>query len=64
MNRKKAWIFIILTLIVAVAIPLSLRLFPAKTRTHSLSFEAKKYGYSPSRITVNKGDTIAGWASD
>jgi len=58
MNRKKAWIFIILTLVVAVAIPLSLRLFAAKTRIHTLSFEAKKYGYSPSRIIVNKGDTI------
>ena len=58
MNRKKAWILIILTLLVAVTIPLSFQLFPTKTRTHTLSLEAKKYGYSPSRIIVNKGDKI------
>jgi polyferredoxin/heme/copper-type cytochrome/quinol oxidase subunit 2 len=58
MNRKKAWILIVLTLVVAVAIPLSFQLLPAETRTHTLSLEAKKYGYSPSRIIVNKGDKI------
>jgi polyferredoxin len=58
MNRKKAWILIILTLVVAVAIPLSFQLLPAETRTHTLSLEAKKYGYSPSRIIVNQGDKI------
>jgi plastocyanin len=45
-------------LIVAVVIPLSLQLFPATARTRTLSLEAKKYGYTPSRITVNKGDKI------
>jgi len=58
MNRKKAWILIILTLVVAVVVPLSLPLFPAENRTHTLAIEAKKYGYSPSRIIVNKGDKI------
>jgi len=58
MNRKKAWILIILTFIMAVAIPLSFQLFSSETRTHTLSLEAKKYGYSPSRIIVNKGDKI------
>jgi cytochrome c oxidase subunit 2 len=43
---------------VAVAIPLSFQLLPAEPRTHTLSLEAKKYGYSPSRIIVNKGDKI------
>ena len=47
-----------MTLVVAVAVPLSFQLFPAKTRTHTLSFEAKKYGYSPSRILANRGDKI------
>ncbi len=42
----------------AVIIPLSFQFIPVKTRTHSISLEAKKYGYSPSRILVNKGDTI------
>ena len=58
MNKKKAWIVIVLTLIAAVAIALSFRLFPAANRTHTLVLEAKKYGYSPARIIVNKGDTI------
>ncbi len=58
MNRKKAWILIILTLVVAVVIPLSFQLFPAESRTHTISLEAKKYSYSPSRIIVNKGDKI------
>ena len=58
MNKKKAWILIILTLVVAVVVPLSFQLFPAKTRTHTLSLEAKKYGYAPSRIIVNQGDKI------
>jgi plastocyanin len=58
MNRKRAWILIVLTLIAAVAVALSIQLFPAATRTHTLALEAKKYGYSPARIIVNKGDTI------
>ena len=31
---------------------------PAKPRNHYISLEAKKYGYTPARIIVNKGDTI------
>ena len=58
MNRKTAWHIIILSLILAVAIPLSIRFFPSETKTHIISLEAKKYGYSPSRIVVNKGDTV------
>ena len=58
MNKKKAWIVIVLTLIAAVAIALSFRLFSAANHTHTLVLEAKKYGYSPARIIVNKGDTI------
>ena len=58
MNKKKAWIVIVLTLIAAVAIALSFRLFSAANHTHTLVLAAKKYGYSPARIIVNKGDTI------
>ena len=58
MNRKKAWIIIVLTLIAAVAVALSFQLFPFATRTRTIALEAKKYGYSPARIIVNKGDTI------
>src|SRR5210317_552697 len=58
MNRKKAWYLIILSLVLAVIIPLSIQFFPAKAKTHAIDLESKKYGYSPSRIIVNKGDTI------
>ena len=58
MNRKKAWYLIFLSLALAVAIPLSIQFFPAQAKTHIISLEAKKYGYSPSRMVVNKGDTI------
>ena len=42
----------------AVVIPLSIQYLPDKKNTHTISLEAKKYGYSPSRIIVNQGDTI------
>jgi hypothetical protein len=44
--------------VVAVIIPLSFQFLPTKTKTHHISLEAKKYGYSSSRILVNKGDTV------
>jgi len=31
---------------------------PIETRTHYISLVARKYSYFPSRIVVNKGDTI------
>ena len=58
MNRKRAYLFIILTLALAVAVPLLIRLLPLKAKTHEISLKAQKYGYAPSRIYVNKGDTI------
>jgi heme/copper-type cytochrome/quinol oxidase subunit 2 len=58
MSRKKAWYLIFLSLALAVVIPLWIQFFPTKAKTHSISLEAKKYGYSPSRIVVSKGDTI------
>ncbi len=58
MSRKKAYLFIFLSLAVAVAVPLSIRLMPHETNKHYVSLKAEKYGYSPSRIVVNKGDTI------
>jgi hypothetical protein len=58
MNRKKARYLIILSLILAVIIPLSIQFIPARAKTHTIDLQAKKYGYTPSRIIVNKGDTI------
>jgi plastocyanin len=58
MSRKKIWYLICSGFVVAVVIPLAIQLLPARTTTHTISLEAKKYGYSPSRIIVNQGDTI------
>jgi polyferredoxin/plastocyanin len=58
MSRRRVWYWICLSFALAVIIPLSINFFPAKTKTHTIPLEAKKYGYSPSRIIVNKGDTI------
>lgn len=58
MSRKKLWYLIGLSFVAAVAIPLAFQLLPAQTKTHTISLESKKYGYSPSRIIVNQGDTI------
>ena len=58
MNRKNAWYLIILSLVLAVAIPLSIQFLPTKAESHTITLEAKKYGYSPSRLVVNEGDTI------
>jgi len=58
MSRKKAWIVIVLTLIAAVAVALSFQLLPTTSRTHTFALEAKKYGYSPARMIVNRGDRI------
>ena len=58
MSRKKAYFYILLTFIIAVAWPLLVRLLPIEPRTHTIDLKAKKYGYSPSRIVVNRGDTV------
>ncbi len=58
MSRRKVWCLICISFVLAVIIPLSISFFPAKTKTRTISLEAKKYGYSPARIVVNRGDTI------
>jgi heme/copper-type cytochrome/quinol oxidase subunit 2 len=58
MKKRKIWFLIAITFLPAVLIPLAIQLLPAETKTHTILLEAKKYGYSPSRIIVNQGDTI------
>lgn len=58
MNPKRAYLLICIALLVAVTFPFLARLMPENPRTHYITLKAKKYGYSPSRIVVNKGDTI------
>jgi heme/copper-type cytochrome/quinol oxidase subunit 2 len=58
MSRNKIWFIILISLAMAVAIPLSFQFIPLKNRSHTISLEAEKYSYTPSKIVVNKGDTI------
>jgi len=58
MSRRKVYYLIGLSFVAAVIIPLAIQFFPARTETHIIQLEAKKYGYSPSRIVVNRGDTV------
>ena len=47
-----------LSFVLAVIIPVLFHVFPNETQQHTISLEAKKYGYTPARIIVNKGDTV------
>ena len=58
MKPKKIHFVILLTFALAVLIPVGIAFLPRETRTHRVSLTAGKYGYTPSRIVVNKGDTI------
>jgi polyferredoxin/heme/copper-type cytochrome/quinol oxidase subunit 2 len=42
----------------ALAIPLLVQFIPNKPHIRTISLKAKKYGYTPGRIVVNKGDTV------
>jgi hypothetical protein len=58
MNRKKAFILILLGFELAVIVPLAIALLPIEKTTRRISIDARKYGYSIPRVVVNKGDTI------
>ena len=58
MSKKKVIFFILLGFELAVIIPLAIALMPPKARTRHIAINAKKFGYFPSRIVVNKGDKI------
>ncbi|MBT3226193.1 MAG: 4Fe-4S binding protein [Deltaproteobacteria bacterium] len=58
MGKKKVILTILGLLVFAIVVPIVLNLWTEKPQTHIITLEAKKYGYSPSRIKVNKGDTI------
>jgi len=58
MSKKKVIFFILIGFELAIIIPLAIALIPPKSSTRHIAIVAKKYGYLPSRIVVNKGDTI------
>ncbi|MEJ2662354.1 MAG: 4Fe-4S binding protein [Desulfobacteraceae bacterium] len=58
MKKRKIWSLIAIAFLPAVLIPLAVQLLTSETKTHTISLQARKYGYSPSRIIVNRGDKI------
>ena len=58
MSKKKAIIIILLGFELAVLIPLSIALVPKKSTTRHISIDARRFGYTPGRIIVNKGDIL------
>jgi len=58
MRRKTALTIIIVLFVAALAVPLAIYFVPREPQTRTIRLEAHKYGYSPSRIFANKGDTI------
>jgi polyferredoxin len=58
MSKKLTLFLILFSFELAVIIPLGITLIPTPSRTRHISIEARKYGYTPARILVNKGDTV------
>lgn len=57
-NKKWTTITVLTGLVFAIGIPFSFRWIPKDPQTHEVVLKAQKYGYLPSKIVVNKGDTI------
>nr|MBL0715199.1 4Fe-4S binding protein [Desulfobacterales bacterium] len=55
--RKDFWI-VAGGLLAALALPLLFGRVTEQPRTHIVELKAEKYGYTPARITVNRGDTV------
>ena len=58
MSKKKTIFLILFSFELAVIIPLAIGLMPVNVRNRHITINAKKYSYSPSRLVVNKGDTV------
>jgi len=58
MSKKKAIFLILFSFELAVLIPLGIAQVPKTTTTRHISIDARRFGYTPGRIIVNKGDTI------
>ena len=58
MSKKKAFFLILFSLELALLIPLGVSQVPKATTTRHIAIDAQRFGYKPSRIKVNKGDTV------
>ena len=58
MTKKRTIFLILFSLELALLIPLGIALRPNTTATRHISIDARRFGYTPARIIVNKGDII------
>jgi polyferredoxin len=59
MSQKRALILILFTLELAVLVPLGIALLPKTAQTRHIDINARRFGYTPARIVVNKGDPVS-----
>ncbi len=57
-SKKKIVFLLLISFELAVIIPLGAVLLPTQPRGRRIAVEARKFGYTPARIHVNRGDTI------
>ena len=58
MTQKKIFFLLLLSFELAVIIPLAIAMLPREKSIRHISINAEKFKYSPSKVVVNKGDTI------
>jgi hypothetical protein len=59
MSKKRALILILFSLELAVLVPLGIALLPITAQTQHIDINARRFGYSPARIVVSKGDPVS-----
>ena len=59
MSKKRALILILFSLELAVLVPLGIALLPKTSTTRHIDITARRFGYTPARIIVNKGDPVS-----
>ena len=58
MSKKKAFFLILFSLELALLIPLGISQLPKTATTRHIAIDARRFGYAPSRLVVNKGDIV------
>jgi plastocyanin len=58
MSKKRALFLILFSLELAVLIPLGISLLPETATVRHIAIDARRFGYTPARVVVNRGDTI------
>ncbi|MBT8373104.1 MAG: 4Fe-4S binding protein [Desulfobacterales bacterium] len=59
MSKNRALILILFSLELAVLVPLGIALLPKTNTTRHIDINARRFGYAPPRIIVNKGDPVS-----